>query len=151
MSPEYALEGLFSVKSDVFSFGILVLEIISGRKNSSYYKENSVNLIGHVWDLWKQDKALTIVASSLGDSFDAPEVLLCVHIGILCVQELASDRPTMTDVASMLSNHETMLPSPNQPAFIFRKLNHGMNSTSASASGGAVSVCDETITILHAR
>ncbi|KAL8214353.1 hypothetical protein R6Q57_003802 [Mikania cordata] len=81
MSPEYALEGLFSVKSDVFSFGILVLEIISGRKNSSYYKENSVNLIGHVWDLWKQDKALTIVASSLGDSFDAPEVLLCVHIG----------------------------------------------------------------------
>ncbi|KAL8214352.1 hypothetical protein R6Q57_003801 [Mikania cordata] len=44
-----------------------------------------------------------------------------------------------------------MLPSPNQPAFIFRKLNHGMNSTSASASGGAVSVCDETITILHAR
>ncbi|KAK9068575.1 hypothetical protein SSX86_012690 [Deinandra increscens subsp. villosa] len=151
MSPEYAMEGLFSVKSDVFSFGILVLEIISGRKNNSYYQENSVNLIGHVWDLWKQDKALTVVDSSLGDSFDAREVLFCIHVGILCVQELASDRPTMTDVASMLSNHETMLPSPNQPAFIFRKLNYGMNPTSASASGGDCSVCDETITILHAR
>lgn len=51
MSPEYAMEGLFSVKSDVFSFGILVLEIISGRKNNSYYQENSVNLIGHVSNL----------------------------------------------------------------------------------------------------
>nr|GFD10542.1 G-type lectin S-receptor-like serine/threonine-protein kinase RKS1 [Tanacetum cinerariifolium] len=59
MSPEYAMEGLFSVKYDVYSFGILVLEIISGRKNNSYYLENSVNLIGHVWDLWKPDKALT--------------------------------------------------------------------------------------------
>ncbi|KAH7838740.1 hypothetical protein Vadar_030504 [Vaccinium darrowii] len=48
MSPEYAMEGLFSIKSDVFSFGVLLLEIISGRKNSSYYKDNSVNLIGHV-------------------------------------------------------------------------------------------------------
>ncbi|KAI7725471.1 hypothetical protein M8C21_008023 [Ambrosia artemisiifolia] len=151
MSPEYAMEGLFSVKSDVFSFGILLLEIISGRKNNSYYKENSVNLIGHVWDLWKQDKALTVVDSSLGDSFDAREVLLCIHIGILCVQELASDRPTMTDVAFMLSNRETMLPSPNQPAFIFKQHNHGMNSSSASASGGIGSVFDETITILHAR
>ncbi|KAI7725469.1 hypothetical protein M8C21_008021, partial [Ambrosia artemisiifolia] len=152
MSPEYAMEGRFSIKSDVFSFGILVLEIISGRKNSSYHQENSVNLIGHVWDLWKQDKALTVVDSSLGDSFDAREVLLCIHVGILCVQELASDRPTMTDVAFMLSNHDTMLPSPNQPAFIFREPNHGMDTTSATASSNGVgSVCNEPITIVHAR
>ncbi|KAK9068577.1 hypothetical protein SSX86_012692 [Deinandra increscens subsp. villosa] len=151
MSPEYAMEGLFSVKSDVFSFGILVLEIISGRKNNSYYQENSLNLIGHVWDLWKQDKALTIVDSSLGDSFNAREVLFCIHVGILCVQELARDRPTMTGVTSMLSNQETILPSPNQPAFVFRKLNYGMDSTSASAGGVACSVCDDTITILHPR
>ncbi|XP_076951637.1 G-type lectin S-receptor-like serine/threonine-protein kinase RKS1 isoform X1 [Bidens hawaiensis] len=155
MSPEYAMEGRFSVKSDVFSFGILVLEIISGRKNNSYYQENSVNLIGHVWDLWKQDKVLTAVDSSLGDSFDVREVLLCIHVGILCVQELASDRPTMTDVASMLtsmlSNHEAMLPSPNQPAFIFRNLNNSLDTTSASANGGVGSICDEPITILHAR
>ncbi|XP_076917576.1 G-type lectin S-receptor-like serine/threonine-protein kinase At1g11410 [Bidens hawaiensis] len=151
MSPEYAMEGLFSVKSDVFSFGILVLEIVNGRKNSSYYKENSVNLIGHVWELWKQDKALTVIDPSLGDSFDAREVLLCIHVGMLCVQELASDRPTMTGVAFMLSNHETMLASPNQPAFIFRQLNHSKDSTSASASGDGGSVFDGTITIVHAR
>ncbi|KAK1426229.1 hypothetical protein QVD17_14898 [Tagetes erecta] len=152
MSPEYAMEGLFSVKSDVFSFGILVLEIISSRKNISYYKESSINLIGHVWDLWKQDKALTIAHSSLGDSLDAHEVLLCIHVALLCVQELASDRPTMTDVAYLLTNQGAILPSPNQPAFIFRKINYGRDSTSESTSGGGVgSVDDATITILQAR
>ncbi|KAL8259845.1 hypothetical protein R6Q59_027798 [Mikania micrantha] len=152
MSPEYAMEGLFSVKSDVFSFGILVLEIISGRKNNSYYQRDSViNLIGHVWDLWKQDKVLTIVDSSLGDSFDAREALLCIHIAILCVQELAIDRPTMTNVAFMLSNQETMLPSPKQPAFILRQLNHSRELGLASTCGDVGSVNTETITILQAR
>ncbi|KAJ0872357.1 putative protein kinase RLK-Pelle-DLSV family [Helianthus annuus] len=144
MSPEYAMQGLFSLKSDVFSFGILVLEIISGRKNNSYSNESSVNLIGHVWDLWKQEKPLMVVDSSLGDTFDAHEVLLCIHVGLLCVQELAADRPTMTDVAFMLSNHETMLPPPNQPAFIFRQLKYGRDCDVGS-------VYDETITILQAR
>ncbi|ONI12978.1 hypothetical protein PRUPE_4G195300 [Prunus persica] len=50
MAPEYAIDGLFSVKSDVFSFGILVLEVISGRKNKGFYHPNhSHNLIGHAW------------------------------------------------------------------------------------------------------
>ncbi|CAH1415718.1 unnamed protein product [Lactuca virosa] len=151
MSPEYAMEGLFSVKSDVYSFGILVLEIISGRKNNSYYLENSVNLVGHVWDLWKQDKALTVVDSSLGDAYDAREILLCIHVGILCVQESATDRPTMTDVAFMLSNRETQLPTPNQPAYIFRQLNYGTDSTTASASCGDGSVYDRSITTVYAR
>lgn len=49
MSPEYAMDGLFSVKSDVFSFGVLVLEIISGKKNRGfYYANNELNLLGHV-------------------------------------------------------------------------------------------------------
>ncbi|KAI3743282.1 hypothetical protein L1987_60988 [Smallanthus sonchifolius] len=151
MSPEYAMQGLFSVKSDVYSFGILVLEMISGRKNNNYYQEHSISLIEHVWNLWKQDKALTIVDSSLGGSFDAREVLLCIHVGILCVQELATDRPTITDVVFMFSNHETMLPSPNQPAFIFKESNCVRESTPASARGGVVSVDDDTITVVHAR
>ena len=37
MAPEYAMEGVFSVKSDVFSFGVILLEIISGKKNSGFY------------------------------------------------------------------------------------------------------------------
>ncbi|XAR53710.1 Non-specific serine/threonine protein kinase [Bertholletia excelsa] len=53
MSPEYAMSGHFSVKSDVFSFGVLVLEIISGKKNWGFYHpEHDLNLIGHAWKLW---------------------------------------------------------------------------------------------------
>lgn len=49
MSPEYAMDGIFSVKSDVFSFGVLVLEIISGKKNRGVYISNHrINLLGHV-------------------------------------------------------------------------------------------------------
>lgn len=48
MSPEYALEGLFSIKSDVFSFGVLLLEILSGKKNTGFYHTGSLNLLGHV-------------------------------------------------------------------------------------------------------
>ena len=49
MSPEYAFDGLFSVKSDVFSFGVLVLEIISGKKNRRFsHTDHNHNLLGHV-------------------------------------------------------------------------------------------------------
>ena len=49
MSPEYAFEGLFSEKSDVFSFGVLLLEIVSGRRNSSFHQdEESLSLLQFV-------------------------------------------------------------------------------------------------------
>lgn len=49
MSPEYAIDGLFSLKSDVFSFGVLVLEIVSGKKNRGFYHpDHDYNLLGHV-------------------------------------------------------------------------------------------------------
>lgn len=49
MSPEYALDGLFSVKSDVFSFGVVMLEIVSGTKNTGFYQsQRSLSLLGHV-------------------------------------------------------------------------------------------------------
>lgn len=58
MSPEYALKGLFSIKSDVFGFGVVVLEIISGKKNTGFYLEDEdLSLLGYVrvtttWILW---------------------------------------------------------------------------------------------------
>jgi serine/threonine protein kinase len=48
MSPEYAMDGLYSIKSDVFSFGVLVLEIVSGRKNTSFYNNESLSLLRYV-------------------------------------------------------------------------------------------------------
>ncbi|KAM3747033.1 hypothetical protein ACB098_05G007900 [Castanea mollissima] len=66
MSPEYVVYGQFSTKSDVFSFGVILLEIVSGKKNCDSYQEHpSQNLIGHVWELWREDRALDIVDSSI--------------------------------------------------------------------------------------
>jgi serine/threonine protein kinase len=48
MSPEYALKGLFSIKSDVFSFGVILLEIVSGKKNAEFYQSDCLHLIGYV-------------------------------------------------------------------------------------------------------
>lgn len=91
---------------------------------------------------------MEIVDSSMGKSYEEHEVMRCIHIGLLCVQEFTMDRPTMSEVAFMLC-HETSLSSPKQPAFIFKKGNFGQDSSSASV--GAVSVYDETITSVEAR
>ncbi|KAL2495211.1 putative cysteine-rich receptor-like protein kinase 31 [Forsythia ovata] len=147
MSPEYAMQGLFSIKSDVYSFGVLLLEIICGRKNSSYIQDNTVTLIGHVWDLWREERALDIVDSSLDNSYDVNKILRCIHVGLLCVQECAPDRPIMSEVAFMLCN-ETRLPYPKQPAFIF---NNASTTSPKSASAENRSVNDMSITMLEAR
>jgi hypothetical protein len=52
MSPEYAMDGIFSVKSDVFSYGVLLLEIVSGRRNRGVYSSsNNQSLLGHVSEI----------------------------------------------------------------------------------------------------
>ncbi|XP_034211674.1 G-type lectin S-receptor-like serine/threonine-protein kinase RKS1 isoform X1 [Prunus dulcis] len=148
MSPEYAVFGRYSTKSDVFSFGIILLEIVSGKKNNgSYQEDHSMNLIGHVWQLWREDRALEIVDSSL-ESYHSDEVLRCIQVGLLCVQEDSEDQPTMSAVVFMLSG-EASLPSPQQPAFVFRKSSGGGGYLSSPQ--GLYSVNDLTITKLDAR
>ncbi|KAI4351249.1 hypothetical protein L6164_005625 [Bauhinia variegata] len=130
MSPEYAMEGIFSIKSDVYSFGVLIMEIITGRKNSGHYNDiTSSTLVGHIWDLWREGRAMEIIDSTLADTYLDHEVLRCIQIGLLCVQDYPKERPTMSVVISMLDN-DTMLPTPKQPVFIFKRLIHynGINS-----------------------
>ncbi|PQQ01758.1 G-type lectin S-receptor-like serine/threonine-protein kinase [Prunus yedoensis var. nudiflora] len=150
MSPEYAMEGLFSVKSDVYSFGVLQLEIITGRKNSGYYHEKypDSNLVGHVWNLWREGKVLEIVDSSLAQSNHVNEVVRCIQIALLCVQEYATDRPTMSAVVSMLGN-DTEVPSPKQPAFLLKRSYNNVDPSTSNE--GANSINDVTCTQVEAR
>nr|CAD1819273.1 unnamed protein product [Ananas comosus var. bracteatus] len=118
MSPEYASEGLFSVKSDVFSFGVLLLEIVSGKRNAGFHQyRNHFNLLGYAWEVWKEGKWFELIDPSLGGSSKTNEIVRCTHAALMCVQENAADRPTMSDVIAMLSSDNTNLPDPKQPAY----------------------------------
>ncbi|XP_068489823.1 cysteine-rich receptor-like protein kinase 10 isoform X3 [Phaseolus vulgaris] len=117
MAPEYAMHGQFSVKSDVFSFGVLILEIVSGQKNSGINKgENMEDLLSFAWRNWKEGKAINIVDPSLNNN-SRNEMLRCIHIGLLCVQENLVDRPTMANIVLMLNSYSLSLPIPAEPAF----------------------------------
>ncbi|KAJ6935273.1 G-type lectin S-receptor-like serine/threonine-protein kinase B120 [Populus alba x Populus x berolinensis] len=117
MAPEYAMEGLFSVKSDVYSFGVLLLEIVSGRRNTSFRRTDRMILIAYAWDLWNEGKTMEIVDPSIQDSCDEKEVLRCIQIGMLCVQDSALQRPNMASVVVMLESCTTDIPLPRQPTF----------------------------------
>ncbi|KAJ4718140.1 putative Receptor protein kinase [Melia azedarach] len=118
MSPEYVMNGIVSMKSDVYSFGVLVLEIVTSKKNNSCYDtERPLNLVGYAWKLWNEGKGLELIDPIKDESCSPEEALRCIHVGLLCVQDRATDRPTMSDVVSMLTNDSMALPAPKQPAF----------------------------------
>ncbi|XP_050203670.1 G-type lectin S-receptor-like serine/threonine-protein kinase At1g11410 isoform X2 [Mercurialis annua] len=149
MSPEYATFGIFSVKSDVFSFGVILLEIISGKKNSGFSQQDpSLSLIEQVWELWNEDRALEIVDTLLKESYDPQVALRCIQIGLLCVEENAKERPSMLEVVFMLKS-ETALPSPKQPAFIFRSTSS--NSSLPGEEARPYSINDMTNSIVLTR
>ncbi|MCD7467330.1 hypothetical protein HAX54_004722, partial [Datura stramonium] len=119
MAPEYAMHGQFSVKSDVFSFGVLVLEILSGQKNTCFRNGESVeDLLSYAWTNWREETATNLIDPMLrGSSGLARDIMRCIHIALLCVQENVADRPTMATVVLMLSSLSLSLPMPSGPAY----------------------------------
>ncbi|XP_019087494.1 PREDICTED: receptor-like serine/threonine-protein kinase SD1-8 [Camelina sativa] len=125
MSPEYAEDGTYSTKSDVFSFGVLVLEIIYGKTNRESYKysENEESLINYIWRYWKEGKGLDIIDPVIFDSstFQPHEVKRCIQIGLLCVQERPEDRPTVLSVSVMLASDTMEIALPKPPGYSVRR------------------------------
>ncbi|KAK9064410.1 hypothetical protein SSX86_015792 [Deinandra increscens subsp. villosa] len=144
MAPEYALNGFFSVKSDVYSFGVVVLEIISGKRNTGYYdNKEAFSLISYAWGLWKEKKPLDLLDSALAESCNSIEVLRCMIIGLLCVQEDHQDRPTMTGVLGMLGMDIESLPDPKEPAFVARKRVHRLPAYVSESEINQLTITEE--------
>ncbi|CAH9133673.1 unnamed protein product [Cuscuta epithymum] len=152
MSPEYAMDGLFSVKSDVFSYGVLVLEIVTGQKNRGFYNQNNEeNLLGHCSKLWREGRWSELVDPTIGESYSQSEVMRCIQVGLLSVQEMAEDRPNMANVVLMLGSENATLPEPKNPGFCMGQRPTDMESSMSNNYEESCTVNQVTVTILDGR
>nr|AJP61130.1 SRKp [Arabidopsis halleri]CCI61482.1 SRK [Arabidopsis halleri] len=157
MSPEYAMDGVFSMKSDVFSFGVLLLEIISGKRNKGFYNsDNDLNLLGCVWRNWTEGKGLEIVDPIILESSSSTvilqEILKCMQIGLLCVQERAEDRPRMSSVVAMLGSETAVVPQPKLPGYcVGRSPLETDSSRSKQHDDESWTVNEITLSVIDAR
>ncbi|KAM2905738.1 hypothetical protein COP2_005315 [Malus domestica] len=135
MAPEYAIHGLFSVKSDVYSLGVLILEIVTGKKNTNFYNsDNGEYLLSHVWRHWRDGTPLELL------------------------DEDPDQRPKMQKILLMLSSYSLSMPSPQKPAFFLHSrtdLNMPPMTCSSSdqpaSNSLSLSVNEASITELYPR
>ncbi|KAG6778603.1 hypothetical protein POTOM_014941 [Populus tomentosa] len=143
---------------DVYSFGVLILEIISGKKNSSFYQsDNGLCLVNYAWKQWKIGAAMELVDPSLGDSYSRNEITRCLHIALLCVQEDPNDRPTLTSVVLMLTSFSISLPLLREASSFEQSMTISslplteLESDKSNIKSKPLSVNDVSITELYPR
>eukprot|EP00250_Pteridium_aquilinum_P021983 c25274_g2_i1 orf=228-2339(-) len=130
LSPEYATSGKLTEKADVYSFGLVALEIVSGRKaveNKSIM--NKENLLEWTWELYENQQQLQIMDTRMQKTRDnlsthvsmqvnVGEVIRVVHVALLCTQLRPQERPSMFEVYNMLSGQSEILRLPTKPITI---------------------------------
>ncbi|KAF8715931.1 hypothetical protein HU200_026895 [Digitaria exilis] len=117
MAPEYAVRGSFSTKSDVSeAYCLQICNASDRRKNSAYMVIHGRHrqVRGH-WSCWS---LLQLPDICQADGPGPQEMLRCIHVGLLCVQEDPHLRPSMASVAVMLNSRSITLPVPAVPAFM---------------------------------
>ncbi|KAK2632733.1 hypothetical protein EUGRSUZ_L01155 [Eucalyptus grandis] len=117
MAPEYLMRGQLTEKADVYAFGVLVLEILTGRKNSVYTRGSS-SVLQSVWKHYKSNNLAACIDPALQGKFPVLEASNVLQIGLLCTQASMELRPPMSGVVEMLHNKDQVVPQPNQPPFL---------------------------------
>jgi len=118
-APEYVLDACFSVKSDVYSYGVLLIELITGQNcHQDDYHINHLTTL--VWEAKQQGMLQLYIDKRLcvdGVESHIEDIERCIHIALLCVEKDPALRPTMSRVLEMLSSKEVKLPLPQEPAY----------------------------------
>ncbi|CAA0841154.1 Protein kinase superfamily protein [Striga hermonthica] len=103
VAPEYAVRGQVTRKADIYSYGILLLEIVSGRRNTNMrLPPGEQSILELTWNLYEKNDLQSMVDQSLNGDFDIEQARAFLKIGLLCTQDAAKLRPTMSAVVQML-------------------------------------------------
>ncbi|KAM6584695.1 hypothetical protein CsatB_011697 [Cannabis sativa] len=104
LAPEYAIRGQLTRKADIYSFGVLLVEIVSGRCNTNTrLPAGEQYLLERTWHFYERKELIGLVDSSMNGDFDAEEACRFLKIGLLCTQDAPKLRPTMSTVVKMLT------------------------------------------------
>ncbi|CAD6262298.1 unnamed protein product [Miscanthus lutarioriparius] len=142
LAPEYAMRGHMTEKVDVFAFGVVMLEIISGRPNhDDRLDEDMAYLLEWVWQHYEEDHPLDVVDARLAE-FNSDEVLRAIRVGLLCIQSSPRQRPSMSRVVSMLTGDREVAEAVTKPSYITE---WQMNARGQSSSGPGVETMSSVI------
>ncbi|XP_057786275.1 cysteine-rich receptor-like protein kinase 43 [Salvia miltiorrhiza] len=140
MAPEYLVHGHLSEKADVFSFGVVLLEIISGQKNSRFNRDPQCrSLLEWVYKLYKKQRSFEVIDPRIVSSADPHQVAMCIQIGLLCVQSDPKTRPDMSRVVMILSKKPTILEEPARPGHPGTRYTLPRRPTAAASSSASAS------------
>ncbi|XP_027368856.1 cysteine-rich receptor-like protein kinase 1 [Abrus precatorius] len=117
LAPEYLVKGQMTEKSDIYAFGVLVVEIVCGKKNS-VYKPGSTSILHSVWKNYKGNNITASVDPALYGKFKVEEASNALQAGLLCTQSSVSLRPPMSEVVQMLTKNDYVIPTPKQQPFL---------------------------------
>ncbi|XP_027337520.1 cold-responsive protein kinase 1-like [Abrus precatorius] len=153
-APEYAIHGQLSEKADTYSFGVVVLEIISGQKSSELRDDAEGEfLLQRAWKLYEGDMHLELVDKTLNpDDYDAEEVKKIIEIALLCTQASAAARPTMSEIAILLKSKNLLgHMRPAMPVFVESNFRSRVDISISTAGSSTTSNATVSTSVLSAR
>ncbi|XP_009792456.1 cold-responsive protein kinase 1-like isoform X1 [Nicotiana sylvestris] len=122
-APEYAIRGELTEKADIYSFGVLVLEIISCRKNTDLSLPSEMQYLPeYAWKLYERSRLIDLVDPKMReDGIVEKDVMQTIYVAFLCLQPHANSRPPMSEIVAMLIRNVAIVETPTRPAFLNRK------------------------------
>ncbi|XP_030952785.1 cysteine-rich receptor-like protein kinase 2 [Quercus lobata] len=152
MAPEYAIHGQLSEKVDTYSFGVVVLEIICGRKTSEVqHAFDGDYLLERAWKLYENNKHSELADETLNpEEYTVEEVKKMVEIALMCTQSSASVRPSMSEVVVLLKSKGSMENRPpTKPSYV--DTDRKVRGDTSTSTGSSTSNATASISQLSAR